>query len=439
MNFAEVAHVDDFEALDLVIIGGGIGGVICLKYANDAGLHAVLLERNSSVGGIWHELPSWQDIQFRKEDWTLGNVPIAGEDQASICGNIQAWVSRFQLSGSIRLNSTVTSAKHVDGKWYITAANQIYRAQFMVAATGGHNCAFIPRPERNLAGIREFHSSTFKSPAELEGQDIVVVGGGASAYDLLDLCFQNKANRVVWIYRSLKWMRPTQQVKYLATDMRLLAKQQMLGISVIKMNRYINQDLRARYRKAGLQEIIPDYDFDFRRHQLIPGRRSMIKNFARIERHNGEISQIADGTVHVSNGGRINAHLILWGTGYELDLRYFDDPALSNLNRLEDLALRCGSLCRSLDAPNLFFMAPGALETSGSTPWAYAHMAKSIVSHIRGNEVFDMDMVSENVNYFDLAKFLARRDRANYTRGFWYLKYLYLALRHPKETPMPIP
>ena len=69
---------------DLVIVGGGIGGVICLKYAKDAGLNALLLERRERIGGLWRDLPPWQDIQFRKEDWTLGDLPLSGEDQPSV-------------------------------------------------------------------------------------------------------------------------------------------------------------------------------------------------------------------------------------------------------------------------------------------------------------------------------------------------------------------
>src|SRR5690242_10270575 len=78
------APASDHEDLDLLIIGGGIGGVICLKYALDAGLRALVLEREAGVGGIWRSLPAWQEIQSSKEEWTLGDIPIAGADQASI-------------------------------------------------------------------------------------------------------------------------------------------------------------------------------------------------------------------------------------------------------------------------------------------------------------------------------------------------------------------
>ena len=78
-------------------------------------------------------------------------------------------------------------------------------------------------------------------------------------------------------------------------------------------------------------------------------------------------------------------------------------------------------------------------ETNTSTPWAYAHVAKSIVSHVIGRPVFDAPPCSTLAQHFDLVKLLASRDRRNYARGVWYAKYLRLAMSHPASRPMPIP
>src|SRR5487761_2384753 len=118
------------EQRDLIIVGGGIGGIISLKYAKDAGLDAILLEGAEAVGGLWRDLPAWQDIQFRKEDWTLGDLPIAGEDQSSILANIHAWVERFGLAPSIRLGARVSSARPNDGGWEVTAGEYTGRSRF---------------------------------------------------------------------------------------------------------------------------------------------------------------------------------------------------------------------------------------------------------------------------------------------------------------------
>jgi cation diffusion facilitator CzcD-associated flavoprotein CzcO len=429
--------VDESERLDLLIVGGGIGGVLCLKYAKAAGLSALLLERRSGVGGIWQDLPAWQDIQFARQDWTLGSVPIGGEDQASIRDNIQAWVDRFELSPFIRLNADVTSARPVAGGWEARTNAGVFRSRYLLAATGGHNRPRIP-VERIKSSIQECHSSGLRDPSVLAAKDVVVVGGGASAYDLLDLCFEHGANRVRWVYRSLKWMRPTRRPKHAAAEVRRLARQQMLGVSLATTNSLINRDLQRRYKKAGLQEILPDGTFDLRQHQLIPGRCRMIGNFSRIERYRGEIAALDDKTVRLIDGRSFEGDMLLWGTGYDLDLGFLDIAGLSGLRHLEDLERRCGSLFLSRDAPNLFFLAPAVLETNVSTPWAYAHASKSIVSHVRGAHVFDDTPVCGHVNGFDLTRFLARRDRATYRRGLWYPKYLYELFCRSPRVPLPI-
>jgi cation diffusion facilitator CzcD-associated flavoprotein CzcO len=391
------------------------------------------------VGGLWRDLPAWQDLQIRKEDWTLGDLSIAGEDQASVLANIREWVDRFELAPWIRLRTRVTSARPTDGGWTVRADGYTARSRFLIAATGGHNRPVVPKIDRALSTLTEYHSSTFHHPAELTGKDVVVVGGGASAFDLLELCLEHKARSVTWVYRSLKWMLPTRRKKHDASNLRSLARMQMLGTSLATLNKRANQDLLARYKKAGLEELTPEEPIDLGRQMLIPGRRRLVEELAHIARHRCEIVRIQGDAVWLSSGESCRADLVLWGTGYETDLSYLEAGNLSRLNSLEAIGKRCGSHFLALDAPNLFILGPGVLETITSTPWAYAHAAKSIMSHIRGVPVFDSVWSPTNENYFDLVRFLAKRDRPNYPYGWWYLKYLNLAFRQSGDRSMPIP
>jgi len=427
------------KGLDLVIVGGGIGGVICLKYAKDAGLNALLLERGDRIGGLWRDLPSWQDIQFRKEDWTLGNLPLSGEHQPDILANIQAWVERFDLASNIRLNESVTSAQPCESGWRLATDTGTYEAKWLIAATGGHNRPIIPQVERVDSSITEYHSSALRDPEVLRDKRVTVVGGGASAYDLLDLCFAHGARSVAWIYRSTKWMRPTRRVKHLGIDIRILARYQMLCLPASLIHRLTNKDLRVRYAKAGLNEIMPEGDFDIRRDQLIPGRPGMLINFASIERHQGEARSLCGNTIGLSNGEQLETDLLLWGTGYGVDFGFLGLDALSKAKNLNAISSRCYSGFLCADAPNLFLLAPGVLERNSSTPWAYAHVAKSIMSHILGRPVFVGEPSGTLTDHFDLIKLLAPQDRRNYPFGIWYLKYLWLAICHPWNRPMPIP
>lgn len=58
---------------DVAIVGDGLAGTVALAYARQAGLKAIVLERQDRVGGLWRDLPAWQDIQISPMDWTLGD------------------------------------------------------------------------------------------------------------------------------------------------------------------------------------------------------------------------------------------------------------------------------------------------------------------------------------------------------------------------------
>lgn len=423
---------------DVIIIGAGIGGVTALYYARRAGLRALVLERQSVVGGLWARLPAWQDIQNSRFDWTLGELPIAGEDSASVAANIRAWVETFDLAPSILLDTPVVDAAPVDGGWRVSTPDREYRSKYLIAATGAHNRPVVPAIERRAPRVHEFHSSALDDPALLAGKDVVVVGGGASAYDLLDLCFEHAARRVVWVYRSLKWMTPTRKPKSQAADIRALARMQMLGTPAEQISDTLHQDLRARYEKFGMAEIMPAKDFDFRRDQLFPGRRTMIANLDRIERFPGEVTGIHGATVRLTHGRELQADLLLWGTGYEMDLSYFTLPELAGTTKIDAMARRCGSLFVSRDAPNLYFLAPCLLESTSASPWCYSIASRTIVSHMRGEATLGMEPVEEKLNYFDLARYLAPRDPISFPAG-WEARYLEMLDAHPDGTPLPIP
>lgn len=284
-------------------------------------------------------------------------MPIAGASQASILCNIQAWVDRFDLAPCIRLQSQVTRAAATEDGWTVETPTNAYHSRFLICASGGHNRPFIPPVQRRAASILEFHSALLEDPGQLTGRDVVVVGGGASAYDLLDLCFEQIARRVMWVHRALRWMVPTRKPRHQAESLRDLARQQMSGASVQALSASMNLDLNARYDKFGLNGILPDHAFDFRNDQLIPGRARMIGHFNQIDQRPGEVLSFEGRTITLSSYETIQADLILWGTGYEMDLRFLDSPTLAHVKHVSQLAGRCGALFHALDMPRLFFLA----------------------------------------------------------------------------------
>lgn len=428
----------DSDQMDVAVVGGGPGGVIALYYARQAGLKAVLLEKQDTVGGLWAQLPAWQDIQNRAEDWTLGDLPIAGVDQASILANIQQWVHRFDLGQHIRLGTAAISASPTERGWAIETTAGELRAKVLISATGVHNRPIIPDVERSCSDVAEVHSSMLRDPTSLSGKKVIVVGGGASAFDLVDLCLEHGAAQIVWVYHSLKWMVPTRKPKRYASNLRELAKRHMLGESSAEIGSLIDAELRVRYQKFGMEHLLPDAPFDTEKDQLIPGRWRLIENLGQIERRRDDIRKIEGSSVVLRSGTTIAADVVLWGTGYEMDLSYLQLAGLNQISRPDQLARRCGSLVVSLDAPNLYFVSVG-LESTSATPWQYAHLARTIVSQIRGTAKLSNEPVLRHLNYFGVPTFLAEFDPASYPRNTWRNEYVSLVTEFPNERPLPIP
>lgn len=423
---------------DVAIVGGGLAGVVALAYARRAGLEAIVLERQGRVGGLWRDLPSWQDIQISPVDWTLGDLPLDGATQPHILANIEAWLTRFGLADRIRLNAPVQRARFNDSAWELLTPQGVVRARHLIAATGAHNTPVVPQVSRTASTVQEFHSSALRDPHALAGRDVLVVGGGASAFDLLELCFQHGARRTHWVYRGLRWFLPTRKPKHIAGSVRGFARLQASGMTALQQSATLGADMRSRYEKFGIGEIMPSHDFDVERDQLIPGRPGMLANFAAIERHAGSVASIAGRTVTLSDGHRLEADLLLWGTGYSVDLSYFEAPEIAAIRTLDALCARCGDIVHSLDAPNLYFPCVG-LDGIGSASWSYALLSRSIMSHIRGTARFGNEAIGHKVNHFAIVDYLAPRDPASYPPDTWRALYRDIALNTPDEQPYAIP
>jgi hypothetical protein len=426
------------EVRDLAIVGAGIGGLIHLAYARRAGLDAVALESQPAVGGLWRQLPAWQDIQISPQDWTLGDVPLQGPMQPQILANIESWADRFALRDHIRLGTPVRKARHDGEAWVLETPTDLVRARHLVAASGAHNVPIVPSVRRDNAQVEELHSSALRAPALLAGKSVLVVGGGASAFDLLDLCFLQGASRVAWAHRGVRWFMPTKKPKAIAGSVRGFTRLQASGLSAKEQSAQITADMRSRYAKFGLGDIAPRADFDVLHNQLFPGRYRMLENFAAIERHAATVECIEGREVVLSEGTRLQPDLLLWGTGYALDLSWFEEPRIAAVRTLDELGARCGGVLRSLDAPNLYFPGVG-LDGIGATAFAFSLMARTVMSHLLGKAALTMEPVTHKVNHLDLVAYLAEREPENFPPGEWRQRFRTIALETPDDQPYPMP
>lgn len=429
--------MDAAAGLDLAIVGGGIAGLIHLHYARRAGLRVRLLEKAPVIGGLWATLPAWQDIQICPVDWTLGDLPIAGPMQPQILANIECWVERFGLAQDIVTGCPVTRASHDGDGWLLQTPDGPCRARHLVAATGAHNRPFVPEVTLRDGSVEECHSSVLRNPAMLAGKRVLVVGGGASALDLLDQCLLHGATSIAWAYRRLRWFTPTRKPKAEAGSVRPLARLQAQGVGIDRQNELVRADLLARYQRMGLADLLPEQPLDLRHDQLFPARARMLQALSAIDRHRAEVVALRGGRAELSDGTAQAADLVLWGTGYRTELGYFANPRIAAVQGVNELAARCGCGFRSLDEPDLYFPAVG-LEGFGATAFNFALMARTVMSHIRGTARLDLERQPYRLNHLEMALHLAARDPGSFgADGAAWCRSV--GLDTPDDQPYPMP
>ncbi len=136
-------------------------------------------------------------------------------------------------------------------------------------ATGAHNIACFPDIEKREPDILEYHSSELKDTTVLKNKTVAVIGPGASAMDVIDLCFENKSKKIHWLYRSNKWFIPTTKKKHTKTTIRQLAFGQMLGQTSEEINAAFQKILNSKYEHFGLNDILPTENFDIQKQQIL--------------------------------------------------------------------------------------------------------------------------------------------------------------------------
>jgi hypothetical protein len=417
------------EPYDAIVIGAGICGIIFLKYAREKGLRCLALEKQGDVGGVWNRLPAWQDIQNRKADFSIDGVPLHGVTQPAIQDYAREWVRRFGLDRFIKLGCEVASVAWSDGVWQVRTDRGEFCAEYVIVASGAQNEPWIPDVDRSESDILEIHSSQLRRPEDLADKRVTVVGGGTSSWDLLDLATANGARAVHWVHRSIKWFLPTKGTKQTAwPNLRELSLVQSVLPSPEGVTAFLRWMLRVRFKWLRLTALEPAESFDIQKHQLIPGRRFMIRNLGSIARHRGEVRRMRNREVTLDNGERFETDVVLWGTGYRMSLEYLGLPEYSRIDKASELLPRLGSLVRSIDYPNLFFIGMTLVESTSSTPFLAAVEARSIVSHILGDCEIPEKSTPRQIAYWRLFEHFARFDRANYPRFRWRIKLFALAL-----------
>jgi cation diffusion facilitator CzcD-associated flavoprotein CzcO len=182
--------VQDVEAL---VIGGGQAGLSAAHVLAQRGFvpheEFVLLDANDSPGGAWqHRWPSLTMDDVHGVHALPGMAFDPTDDDAPAREAVARYFDRYERHFELPIVRPVSVERvEDDGERLVVHADAgTWRTRILLNATGTWTRPFLPAyPGASDFRGRQLHTVDYRSADEFAGQDVVVVGGGHSAVQLL--------------------------------------------------------------------------------------------------------------------------------------------------------------------------------------------------------------------------------------------------------------
>jgi 4-hydroxyacetophenone monooxygenase len=212
---------DRLESFNVVVIGGGLGGLNAAIQLKRAGIPFTVIEKNADVGGTWFEnrYPGCRvDTQSRSYTNLFGvdySYPYpycpASENERYF-----HWIAdTFEMRDDIVFETEVKSVAWDDStsEWQVDIdgpdGERVLRASGVITAVGFLNRPKLPDIEgmSKFTGL-SFHSARWPDGLEVKGKRFAVIGTGASGYQVIpELALE--AEHVAILQRTPQWLMPT--------------------------------------------------------------------------------------------------------------------------------------------------------------------------------------------------------------------------------------
>ncbi|MBZ9986680.1 NAD(P)/FAD-dependent oxidoreductase [Mesorhizobium sp. BH1-1-5] len=175
---------------DVVIIGAGQAGLALSHCLGQAGIDHAVLERGR-IGERWRS-QSWRSLRLLTPNWlnALPGSPYKDGDPDGFMskGAFVESLERYawQWHAPVETNVEVIAAKRTGDGFALRSSAGDWSARAVVVATGHCDRPVIPFSAETLRGPLSIHASQYRSPGELPGGDVLVVGASSSGVQIAD-------------------------------------------------------------------------------------------------------------------------------------------------------------------------------------------------------------------------------------------------------------
>jgi len=363
------------------IIGAGSSGLAAAKTFAERGIPFDCLEREADIGGLWNEDTKTgvvYDTTFlvsSRKYTGFQDFPIPEEyptypSHRETLAYLRAYAMNFGILDRIEFNTTVERAERTDGGWRVQIAGEdrprFYRA--LVVANGHHHVPRVPDIPGTFTG-EIMHSRDYRHVNQLTDKRVLVVGAGNSACDIVvDATSVSQRiylsmRRGTYFVPKFMFGRPTDGIVNFCEKLPL--------------PRWLRNRLYTHWHRliVGKNER---YGLPEPEHRIMDTHPTMNTVLPQLCAHGRigvkpDITEFAGRKVRFSDGSEIEADLVVFATGYEIDIPFLDNDLIFDADGQPRLYL------------NVFhpefddFFAVGLIQANGSI-WRLADYQSQLVA-----------------------------------------------------------
>ena len=285
------------SSVDVLVIGAALSGLCAAIHVTRADRHSlIVLEKAADLGGTWRDnvYPGVEcDVPSHLYSYSFAPNPAWSKRYApgaEILAYIRQCADRFGILEKIRFNCHVKSVMWDGNAWLVeTERGDLYRARFVVAATGPLHAPNIPSIP-GLGGFEGelFHTSNWPPGLHLSDRRIGMIGTGATAVQAAPEVAE-VAKELLLFQRSPVWVGPKKDPDY-SVEQRVCFEQDLgelrahrwlqwrlwetTGLEMVRAGSPANSEAERRAREhiamsvddpLTASKLTPDYNFTCKR------------------------------------------------------------------------------------------------------------------------------------------------------------------------------
>lgn len=197
IKYNSISHIKK----PILIIGGGQAGLAVAYFLNKHNVEYIVLDSEKGPGGAWQH--GWDSLRlFSPAEWSsLHGWPMPATERGypskdHVIHYLAQYEKRYQIP--IERPVEVKTIRKARGSFLAYTDKGVWESKLIISATGKWSHPFIPEyPGRESYKGRQIHSAHYQNPEPFKDQQVLIVGGGNSAAQIL--AEVSKVAQTIWV------------------------------------------------------------------------------------------------------------------------------------------------------------------------------------------------------------------------------------------------